>query len=307
MIYTLTLNPSLDYVVYVKNFELGETNRADQETIYPGGKGINVSIVLSRLGQPTIALGFLAGFTGEALKAMVQQEGIEARFVKVHEGNTRINVKLKGSVETEINGQGPHLTDADLQALYTHLDDIGPDDVLVISGSIPKSLPGTLYLDILNRVHKHVGKIVVDAEGELLLKTLPLHPFLIKPNRAELEGYFDTKLNSIEEVIAAARKLQDMGACNVLVSMGGDGAVFVSQNGAVYSAKAPQGELKNSVGAGDSMVAGFLAGYLSTGSFWDAFKVGVCAGSATAFDDGLALKKDVDALLHQNAGLFKQL
>lgn len=307
MIYTLTLNPSLDYVVHVKNFELGETNRADQETIYPGGKGINVSIVLSRLGQPTIALGFLAGFTGEALKAMVQQEGIEARFVKVHEGNTRINVKLKGSVETEINGQGPHLTDADLQALYTHLDDIGPDDVLVISGSIPKSLPGTLYLDILNRVHKHVGKIVVDAEGELLLKTLPLHPFLIKPNRAELEGYFDTKLNSIEEVIAAARKLQDMGACNVLVSMGGDGAVFVSQNGAVYSAKAPQGELKNSVGAGDSMVAGFLAGYLSTGSFWDAFKVGVCAGSATAFDDGLALKKDVDALLHQNAGLFKQL
>lgn len=297
MIYTLTLNPSLDYIVRVKDFEMGETNRTYEDEIYPGGKGINVSIVLSHLHQPTAALGFLAGFTGQALLAMVREEGIESRFLQVKEGNTRINVKLKTDVETEINGQGPNITEADIDALMGMLDTLKEDDILVISGSIPSHLPKSLYYDLMKHVEGKVRDIVVDAEGRLLENVLPLHPFLIKPNRAELEGLCGKKMNTLQDVEEGSRMLQEKGARNVLISMGGDGAFLLDENGKTYFSHAPKGKLKNSVGAGDSMVAGFLAGYLESGSFAHAFKMGLCTGSATAFNDGLADEKSVRTLL----------
>lgn len=299
MIYTLTLNPSLDYIVTLKELNIGATNRSVEDRIFPGGKGINVSIVLTNLGLPNKALGFKAGFTGQALESMVQEYGVNASFIEVDEGNTRINVKLRGIPETEVNGQGPHLSSAIIDQLINSLDGLTQEDTLVISGSIPSHMPQTIYSDILAKVGHKVGRIIVDATNELLLNALKYHPFLIKPNIAELEELSGMHLETLEEIKIAAGKLQQMGAKNILVSMGKDGAFLLDEHGASYHTAAPKGTLKNSVGAGDSMVAGFLAGYLETGSYERAFYMGVCTGSASAFSEQLATREEVEQLLSQ--------
>lgn len=304
MIYTLTLNPSLDYIVTVEDFKIGATNRTSDDFILPGGKGINVSIVLQNLGFSTRALGFLAGFTGKALESMVQEAGIDAKFLWVKKGDTRINVKLRSNEETEINGRGPAIEQEDLERLYAELQKLESEDILVISGSIPNTIPQTLYRNIMALMEGKVDKIVVDATKELLLNVLPYHPFLIKPNIHELEELFHKELSTSQEVIEAAKALQAQGARNVLVSMGGKGALLVDEKGNTYQAPAPKGTLRNSVGAGDSMVAGFLYGYLTTGSYAKAFAWGVCTGSASAFSEALATKPEVEALLEANHSLF---
>lgn len=304
MICTLTLNPSLDYIVTVDDFKLGATNRTSSDFILPGGKGINVSIVLQNLGQKTEAIGFLAGFTGKALESMVQEAGIRASFIWVKEGDTRINVKLRAKEETEINGRGPNITESDLEKLYEKLSSLNKDDILVISGSIPSSIPQTLYADILKYMDGRVDKIVVDATNDLLMNVLKYHPFLIKPNIHELEEIFKKELPTGKDVEEAAREMQKLGARNVLVSMGGDGALLLDENGVCYQSKAPKGVLKNSVGAGDSMVAGFLNGYLETGSYEKAFEWGVCTGSASAFSEALATRPEVLALMEANREIF---
>lgn len=304
MICTLTLNPSLDYIVTVDHFQVGVTNRTSDDFILPGGKGINVSIVLQNMGLENQAYGFLAGFTGRALESMVEKAGIRAEFLWVEKGDTRINVKLRSDQETEINGRGPQITEADVEKLLVKLDTLQAGDTLIISGAIPASLPQTLYRDILERLQGRGIRIVVDATRELLLNVLPLHPFLIKPNQHELEEMFDVRLETLEDIEACARKLQEKGACNVLVSMGGDGALLLDENGRRHYAPAPKGTLKNSVGAGDSMVAGFMTGYLNTGDYGTAFKTGVCTGSASAFSDLLATREEVEALMAASADLF---
>lgn len=306
MIYTITLNPSLDYIVTVDHFELGATNRTSKDIILPGGKGINVSIVLQNMGFENKALGFTAGFTGLALKAMVEEAHIQAEFIPVDEGFTRINVKMRGEQETEVNGIGPVITEKEIVQLYEKLDALQQGDTLVISGSIPNSLPQTLYMEIMQHLEGRGIRIVVDATRDLLLNVLPYHPFLIKPNNHELEEIFDTVFTDLSQVEDCARKLQEKGARNVLVSMGGDGALLVDENGEVYSAPVPKGTLRNSVGAGDSMVAGFLAGYLETGSYQKAFEYGVCTGSASAFSENLATREEVDALLKASQNIFSK-
>ena len=305
MIYTLTLNPSLDYIVTVDDFKIGATNRTSNDFILPGGKGINVSIVLQNLGQQTHALGFLAGFTGKALQSMVEEAGIKADFLWVKKGDTRINVKLRSKEETEINGRGPEIEPEDLEGLYAKLKELDSKDILVISGSIPNTIPQTLYRNIMAFMEGQIDKIVVDATKDLLLNVLPYHPFLIKPNIHELEELFHKELTTPQEVIEAAKALQQKGARNVLVSMGGKGALLVDENGQTYQAPAPKGVLRNSVGAGDSMVAGFLHGYLETHNYAKAFAWGVCTGSASAFSEALATKPEVEALLEANQDLFK--
>lgn len=304
MICTLTLNPSLDYIVTVDHFEIGKTNRTSDDFILPGGKGINVSIVLRNLGFENRAFGFLAGFTGKALESMVREAGINAEFLWVKEGDTRINVKLRSDQETEINGRGPLITEDDVQKLMDRLEDLHEGDTLIISGAIPSSLPQTLYRDMMEHLKDRGIRIVVDATRDLLLNVLELHPFLIKPNQHEIEEMFDVSLSSLSEIEAYARKLQEMGALNVLVSMGGDGALLVDETGRCHHAPAPKGKLKNSVGAGDSMVAGFVAGYLENGDYREAFKNAVCTGSASAFSDLLATKEEVEALKKASADLF---
>lgn len=304
MIYTLTLNPSLDYIVTVDHLVLGATNRSADDRILPGGKGINVSIVLQNLGQKTRALGFLAGFTGQALEKMVKKAGVDASFLWVKEGDTRINVKLRGEQETEINGRGPKITREDLDRLFEKLDRLEKEDILVISGSIPSSIPDTLYRDILARLAGRIGKIVVDATGDLLMNVLKYHPFLIKPNIHELEELEGRPLETTEQIVQAAQRLQEKGAQNVLISMGGQGALLLDAAGSVHQAKAPAGRLVNSVGAGDSMVAGFLNGWLETGSYSQAFAWGVCTGSASAFSEQLAARDQVVSLMEANRDLF---
>lgn len=304
MICTLTLNPSLDYIVTVDHFQVGATNRTSDDFILPGGKGINVSIVLQNMGLESQAYGFLAGFTGRALESMVEKAGIRAEFLWVEKGDTRINVKLRSDQETEINGRGPQITEADVEKLLVKLDALQAGDTLIISGAIPASLPQTLYRDIMERLQGRDIRIVVDATRELLLNVLPLHPFLIKPNQHELEEMFDVRLETLEDIEACARKLQEQGALNVLVSMGGDGALLLDENGRRHYAPAPKGTLKNSVGAGDSMVAGFMTGYLNTGDYNTAFKTGVCTGSASAFSDLLATREEAEALMAENKDLF---
>ena len=297
MIYTLTLNPSLDYIMTLDDLQIGKTNRSVSELIYPGGKGINVSIVLKNLGFENKALGFEAGFTGIALKSMVEEMGVDASFIRLDEGNTRINVKLRGIAETEINGQGPNITQKAIDQLTRRLEELNGDDFLIISGAIPKHLPQTIYSDILERVSGRIGGFIVDATNELLTNTLPYRPFMVKPNIAELEELAGMELNTVEEIEQAARILQEKGAVNVLVSMGGDGAFLLDEFGKAHHHAAPKGTLKNSVGAGDSMVAGFLAGYLEQGGYDKAFAYGVCTGSASAFSENLATRPEVEALL----------
>ena len=298
MIYTVTFNPSLDYIVSVENFTVGRVNRTNEELILPGGKGINVSIVLHNLGVESTALGFTAGFVGEEIKRQIEKFHIHTEFVNIEKGVSRINVKLRSTEESEINGMGPHIDEASLQEFYTQLDTLQQDDVLVLAGSIPASLPNSIYGDIMKRLIGKNIRIVVDATKDLLVNVLQYHPFLIKPNNYELGEIFgEEDLKDKERIVEYAKKLQEMGATNVLVSMAGDGAVLVAENGLVCKCEAPKGIVKNSVGAGDSMVAGFLYGYLEKGNFEEAFRYGVCTGSASAFSDYLATKEEVMELI----------
>lgn len=296
MIYTVTFNPSLDYVADVENFQLGATNRTKNEHIYAGGKGINVSVVLKNLGFDNTALGFLAGFTGREIKRLTEEQGICADFIEVTQGISRINLKLRSQQESEINGMGPAIAQQDIEKLYEKLDHLQDGDVLVLAGSIPSDMPESMYRDIMKYLQKKDLKIAVDATKDLLLKVLQYHPFVIKPNNHELGEIFGVELKDKEKVIFYAKELQRRGATNVIVSMAGEGAVFVGEDGSVFESDAPIGKVINSVGAGDSMVAGFLAGYLETGSYKEAFKKGVCTGSASAFSEQLATKEEVEVI-----------
>lgn len=304
MIYTVTFNPSLDYIVSVDHFTCGIVNRTTDEIIFPGGKGINVSMVLQNLGYGNTALGFLAGFTGDKILSLLKEKGIETDFIRVEKGMSRINVKLRSDEETEINGQGPAISEADIGKLYAKLDSLKDGDVLVLAGSIPDVMPGSMYMDIMKHLQGKDLKIVVDATKDLLVNVLQYHPFLIKPNNHELGEIFGVKLSNKADVILYAKKMQEKGARNVLVSMAGDGAVLVAEDGSIFKTKAPKGKVVNSVGAGDSMVAGFLAGYLEDGTYANAFRMGVCTGSASAFSEELATKAEVQALLAANQNLF---
>lgn len=306
MIYTVTFNPSLDYIVTVDHFECGIVNRTQNEIIYPGGKGINVSMVLKNLGHENTALGFLAGFTGDKIEQLLKEKGISTNFIKVENGLSRINVKLRSDKETEINGQGPVIAASDIEALYRRLDTLAEGDILVLAGSIPDVMPSSMYMDIMTHLQEKKLKIVVDATRDLLVNVLCHRPFLVKPNNHELGEIFGVTLRDKAEVVTYGRRLKEMGARNVLVSMAGDGAVLIAEDGNVFMAQAPKGELKNSVGAGDSMVAGFLAGYLESGSYGRAFQMGVCSGSASAFSEELATRAEVLALLDKNKGLFEK-
>lgn len=296
MIYTVTFNPSLDYIVTVRDFRLGETNRTASEQMLPGGKGINVSTVLENLGFENTALGFVAGFTGKEIVKKVQELGFRHEFIELQEGWSRINIKMKDFDGTEINGQGPAIKEADVQTLLERLDHLGEGDILVLAGSIPSSMPETIYADILKRLDGKGVMTVVDATNDLLMEVLKYHPFLIKPNQHELGEIFGVELATQESVVPYAKKMQDKGAVNVLVSMGGKGAVLLDANGDVHMLSAPKGNLVNAVGAGDSMVAGFLAGWLEKQDYEHAFRMGVSAGSASAFSEFLATRQEVESV-----------
>lgn len=299
MIYTVTFNPALDYVVRLPAFEPGAVNRTESEDIQLGGKGINVSCVLGQLGVQSVALGFVAGFTGEAVEAGLARRGVNADFIRLPEGLTRINVKIKASVETEINGQGPAIPAEALEELFQKLDRLAAGDVLVLAGSIPASLPSDIYQRILERLAPKGVLCAVDATGELLVKVLPYKPFLIKPNNHELGEIFGRTLSTDEEIVECARLLQQKGARNVLVSMAGDGALLLDEGGNVHRLEAFKGKVKNSVGAGDSMVAGFVAGWLEKGDYAWALRLGSACGSATAFSDTLATRTEIESLLNR--------
>lgn len=293
MIYTVTFNPSLDYIVSVNDFQLGLTNRTDSELILPGGKGINVSTILMNLGIDSTAFGFAAGFTGEEIIREVEAMGIRSDFIKIDSGISRINLKLKNIDGTEINGSGPEISEEKIEELLRKLDILGEGDILVLAGSIPASMPADMYSTIMERLqHKNVT-FIVDATKDLLINVLKYKPFLIKPNNHELGELFDVKLTTREEVIPYGKKLQKQGARNVLISMAGEGAVLVAEDGSVYEAPAPKGTLVNAVGAGDSMVAGFTAGWIEKKDYRHAFYIGVSAGSASAFSEYLATKEEI--------------
>lgn len=304
MIYTVTFNPSLDYVIQVEHLELGRVNRTTTENIYPGGKGNNVSVILSNLGHQSKALGFKAGFTGEQMETMLRQYGCFTDFIALDNGMTRINVKVKSDEESEINGQGPVISEEAIRALYDKLDTLEKGDVLVLAGSIPNTLPGDMYERIMERLEGKEIRIAVDATKDLLVNVLKYHPFLIKPNNHELGEIFGTVLRTDEEIIAHAEKLQKLGARNVLVSMAGDGAILVTEEGKVSKKLPPKGKVVNSVGAGDSMVAGFLAGYLNTGDYEKALELGTAAGSSTAFVSWLATKEEIISRLERSASEY---
>ena len=297
MVYTVTLNPALDYVIHIEDFQTGEINRTQREEIQFGGKGINVSTVLTRLGVENTALGFLAGFTGQALAEGLRKNGIQTDFIWLMEGLTRINVKIKAGEETELNGRGPVIPSAALDELFQKLDRLQSGDVLDLSGSIPASLPEDIYQQILRQLEGRGILTVVDAAGELLCAALSYRPFLIKPNHHELGEIFGQTPVTDQELTACAKKLQKQGARNVLVSMAGEGSLLLDETGACHRLGVPRGTVRNSVGAGDSMVAGFLAGWLKTGDYETAHRMGAAAGSATAFSDGLATEAKVLALL----------
>ena len=288
MIYTVTFNPALDYVVFMDDLKVGEINRSTRESIFYGGKGINVSIILKEFGLESTALGFVAGFTGLALEKGVESLGIRSDFIRLKEGNSRINVKMRHGDETDVNGQGPVITEEAIEALYAKLDQLQEEDILILAGSIPNTLPEDIYEKILARLESKGCRVVVDATKDLLLNVLKYHPFLIKPNNDELGEMFHTVCKTRDEIEHYARELQKMGARHVLVSMGGDGAILVPEDAEVIQMGTPKGKMVNSVGAGDSMVAGFVAGYLQTGDYREALITGSAAGSATAFSEGLA-------------------
>ena len=298
MIYTVTFNPSLDYIVRMDHFEAGAINRVSYEQVLAGGKGINVSIVLHNLGHESTALGFVAGFTGAEIEHKLDAFPVKHDFVHLENGFSRINVKAKAENETEINGQGPDISEAAQKKLFEKLDTLGKGDTLVLAGSIPKTLPDDIYERIMERLDGRGIRIVVDAEKKLLLNVLKYHPFLIKPNNHELGDMFGVVLKTDEEIVTYAKKLQEKGATNVLISMAGDGAILLTADGKHYKSPAPKGKLVNSVGAGDSMVAGFLTGCIeSHDDLETAFYMGVATGSASAFSENLATRPEVEALL----------
>lgn len=299
MIYTVTFNPSLDYIVSVEDFKPGLTNRTSSELILPGGKGLNVSMVLGNLGIENTALGFVAGFTGEEIVRRIKQMGVRSDLIPVEDGISRINVKLQSIEGTEINGCGPKIGEENVRKLIEKLDALREGDVLILAGSIPGSMPDDMYRRIMERLNGRGVMIVVDATKDLLVNVLSYHPFLIKPNNHELGEIFGVELRTREEVIPYARKMQEMGAVNVLVSMAGEGAVLAAADGSIHSAPAPGGKLVNGVGAGDSMVAGFLAGWMERKDYGHAFAMGIAAGSASAFSEKLATKEEVEAVYHQ--------
>ena len=297
MVYTVTFNPAIDYVVRIKEIIVGATNHSEREEIYFGGKGINVSVVIKELGVDSKALGFTAGFTGEAIEKGLADLGIDTDFVHLKTGNSRINVKLKSAEETEINGQGPHIDDESVTALFQKLDSLTDGDTLILAGSIPSSLPADIYERILERLSLKKIRVVVDATKDLLLNVLKFKPFLVKPNNHELGDMFGVKLKTDEEIEKYARKLQDMGAVNVLISMAKDGSMLIDETGKMHRMGVCKGKVKNSVGAGDSMVAGFTAG-IQSGDYEYALKLATAAGGATAFSDGLATKEKITELFN---------
>lgn len=297
VIYTVTFNPSLDYIVSVKDFRPGMTNRTSSELMLAGGKGINVSIVLGNLGIKSTALGFIAGFTGDEIVRRLHNSGINSEFIKINDGISRINIKLKSIDGTEINGQGPHIDSSHIEQLMNRLRRLESGDVLVLAGSIPAGISDNIYKDIMDMLKDKGVQIVVDATSRLLTNVLEYKPFFIKPNQHELGDIFNVTLNTQEEVIPYALELKKMGAVNVCVSMGGKGAILVADDGNVYKAKAPDGKLKNSVGAGDSLVAGFLSGWIEKKDYEYAFRKGVATGSASAFSERLATNGEVNDLI----------
>ena len=299
MIYTITFNPALDYISQVENFEVGKINRTNTEKILPGGKGLNVSIVLKNLEYNSTALGFIAGFTGDELKKQLEEYKINTDFIKVKKGITRINVKISSKEETALNGNGPEITKEDIQNLLDKIDKIKKDDIVILAGNVPKGINNNIYEIICVKLEKNGVTYIVDATKELLINVLKYKPFLIKPNKEELEETFKVKIKTKEDIVLYAKKLQLMGAKNVLVSLGGDGAILVTAEENVYFCEAPKGKVLNTVGAGDSMVAGFLAGYLKTQDYEYALKMGIATGSASAFSMNLATIKDVETLLRK--------
>lgn len=299
MIYTVTFNPAIDYVVHADDMQVGAVNRSRQEEVYFGGKGINVSVVLHELGLASKALGFVAGFTGEAIEQGLRADGIETDFIHLEKGFSRINVKIKSSEETELNGQGPEIPEDKLRQLFDQLEQVQDGDTIILAGSIPASLPADVYEQILRHLSGKQVRAVVDATRDLLVNVLKYKPFLIKPNNFELGEIFGVPLkDDVDEIVRYAGKLQEMGAKNVLVSMAGDGAVLLDENGGVHACGVCKGTVKNSVGAGDSMVAGFVAG-CETGDYDYALKLGTATGGATAFSEGLAKKELIAELLQQ--------
>lgn len=300
MIYTTTFNLSIDYIVSVNDFKIGATNRTSQELIYPGGKGINVSIALSNLGLDSIALGFYAGFTGEKVIELLNEVNVKNKLIKLAQGNSRINVKCRninkdGHVndETEINGIGPKIGEAELNKFYSQIDALRDGDILVLSGSVTPSLPNTIYKDIMKRLQNRNVNVVVDATKNLMLNVLEYKPFLVKPNKNELAEIFDAEINNIDDVEHYAKELKNMGAVNVLVSLDKDGALLIDKDGQTYKFESPKGDVKNSVGSGDGMIAGFLYGYLKTNNYEDALKYGIASGSASAFSENFATKDKI--------------
>lgn len=299
MIYTVTFNPAIDYVVHADDMQVGAVNRSRQEEVYFGGKGINVSVVLHELGLASKALGFVAGFTGEAIEQGLRADGIETDFIHLEKGFSRINVKIKSGEETELNGQGPEIPEDKLRQLFDQLEQVQNGDTIILAGSIPASLPADVYEQILRHLSGKQVRAVVDATRDLLVNVLKYKPFLIKPNNFELGEIFGVPLkDDVDEIVRYAGKLQEMGARNVLVSMAGDGAVLLDENGGVHACGVCKGTVKNSVGAGDSMVAGFVAG-CETGDYDYALKLGTATGGATAFSEGLAKKELIAELLQQ--------
>ena len=288
MIYTVTLNPSIDYVINLEHLNKGHVNRVNSENVYPGGKGINVSRILKTLGHDSVATGFLSGFTGDFIRNSLYELNVKSDFINLDNGFTRINVKIKSEEETEINGGGPHISDEKLKELFDKLNELNKDDILILAGSIPSTLKEDLYERIMEHVKDHNVKVVVDATKKLLLNVLKYNPFLIKPNNHELEEIFNVKLDTVEDIIFYAKKLQDMGARNVLISRGKDGALLITEYGEVLISNVAKGNVINSVGAGDSMVAGFTGKLATTGDVIEAFKWGVACGTATTFSDDLA-------------------
>ncbi|KIY22633.1 MULTISPECIES: 1-phosphofructokinase [Mesobacillus] len=295
MIYTLTLNPSVDYIIEAGEIVLGALNRTSYETKLPGGKGINVSRVLRSLGVESKATGFLGGFTGKYVEEFLHKEGIYTNFVKVG-GDTRINIKLKAEKETEINARGPEISTLEIGLLKDQIKQLGKGDYLILAGSIPSSMPQTIYQDIVQICKETGAEVMIDAEGELLKTVLEYKPFLIKPNNHELGQFFGREISEVEDAIFYGQKLVEAGAKNVIVSLAEMGAVYINESGAIH-ASVPQGEVKSSVGAGDSMVAGFLAQYLKTNDRANAFRYSVASGSATAFSIGLCTPEKIESLL----------
>ncbi len=297
MIYTVTFNPALDYVIRMESLKLGTVNRSSAEAVYYGGKGINVSTVLKNIGVDSVALGFVAGFTGKEIEEGVKNMGVATDFIKLPKGMSRINVKIKAEQETEINGQGPAISMEKVEKLFEKLDRLEKGDCLVLAGTIPASLPSDIYEQIMDRLKDKEIRIVVDATKDLLLNVLKYHPFLIKPNNHELGEMFGVVLKTDEEIVEYAKKLQERGARNVLISMAGDGAILLTETKEVYKMGVPKGTVVNSVGAGDSMVAGFVASYFKEHDYLKALKFGTATGSATAFSEGLATMDKVEELL----------